>query len=120
MAKPIHGKLDSLAITEPAAGVARRTIPVGSGGFAQLVFDIGSMVAKHSHDPAELILVHKGRLLVTVETRVGRDEYILGPGDYLVIPGKAAHTLSAMGKRETRASLFHARGSVAAGDVDVI
>ncbi|NOZ85177.1 MAG: cupin domain-containing protein [Deltaproteobacteria bacterium] len=100
---PLHGRLDKSAGDEPAPGVSRIKLTTSEGGLARIEIQAGASIKKHSHKAEELLIVEKGRLHVGLNF----DEYILGPGEYLVISPGSPHDLKAIGKRVASVLVIH-------------
>ena len=86
------------------------------GGLARVRYARGASVPSHTHRQEELLLVERGRLLV----EVGESEYILGPGEYLVLPAGQAHSVRALGQRRAAAVVAYLGGPVARKTPDVL
>jgi quercetin dioxygenase-like cupin family protein len=56
---------------------------------ALLRFDAGFTHPAETHDVDEYVYMLKGKS----ETTIGNDKYLLGPGDYFVIPANTSHSV---------------------------
>jgi len=97
--KPEHGRFDDREVESLAPGVTRVAITARRGRLARLRFEAGAGLPEHAHPQEEIVLVERGRLLF----KLGETEYILGPGEFLLLPSGTAHEVRALGRREARA-----------------
>jgi quercetin dioxygenase-like cupin family protein len=59
---------------------------------ARIILASGALVPEHSHDNEQIATVVSGRLRLWLDG----DEVVLGPGESLLIPGKAPHRVEAL------------------------
>jgi len=109
--RPAHGRLDELDVETLAPGVTRRAIRGKRGMLARLRFEVGARLAEHAHGQEELVVVERGRLLF----RLGEAEYILGPGEFLVLPAGVRHEVQSLGRRMAAAVFAWSGPGILAG-----
>ena len=74
-------------------------IPAGRVDVVQLDGDGGRETVKHCHDGEEALIVVAGQVTVAV----GREEFVVNPGDCLHFASGAEHTITFSGDGKTRA-----------------
>ncbi len=86
---------DKLPIEELKPGLGRNWVNGERGMLAQIYFDKGVVVPKHSHDNEQFAYVLEGALLF----RIGEDqseEVIVRAGEVLHIPSNVPHSAEAL------------------------
>ena len=84
---------------QPIAAAVCGSITARRGRLARLRFKAGAGLTEHAHPQEEIVLVERGRLLF----KLGESEYILGPGEFLLLPAGTAHEVRALGRRVAQA-----------------
>lgn len=77
---------------EMAPGIRRQLMSVGSNMMnMQVHFDAGTPGPRHSHPHEQITYIVQGRLRITIND----EETVLNPGDSIVVPGGAPHSVFA-------------------------
>jgi len=91
MGEARRGTFDELPVSEPFAGLRRRTIDAAKSTVNEYSFEPGASFPIHRHPEEQVTLVLDGTVELTVEGESAQ----LGPGGWSVVGGDVEHGITA-------------------------
>jgi len=92
--------------TVHGSSIANTLLSIESIAIANVIFSVGTSIAKHTHEEDEWMLIHEGGISIEIEgidpsfikrLKSDGDTYFLGIGDYIYIPGGLCHSVKSSG-----------------------
>jgi len=81
-----------LGVRVPYDGVHVKTVYTDTTLLFFITIEAGSSSAHHNHPAEQTMILHSGRVRATVEDR----EYVMEPGDVLILPSYVPHQMVAI------------------------